>query len=164
MSWLFHVAFLDRFAPWHWTVCQQLWQFIVRWVCRQCQNLGRSNVGDQRTSFSQIWYQISHQNLHILWWTQIHNGFNCEFCSRILALSSHSVRPSVCCPQAWHPILSPLYDLLYHTNQIFSESLWHPLSTDPLVNCPTIWSLLFIFGFLCWSSIYFPSQIQRNIV
>ena len=41
----------------------------------------------------------------------------------------------------------------------------HPclaVSTD-LVNCPTWWSLLFIFGFLCWSS-YFPSQIQRNIV
>ena len=34
---------------------------------------------------------------------------------------------------------------------------------ENLVNCPTWWSLLFIFGFLCWSS-YFPSQIQRNIV
>ena len=38
-----------------------------------------------------------------------------------------------------------------------------------LVNCPTRWSLSFIFVFLCWSStstsnIYFPSQIQRNIV
>ena len=27
--------------------------------------------------------------------------------------------------QASHPTLYPLYDLLDHTNQIFSESLWH---------------------------------------
>ena len=32
-------------------------------------------------------------------------------------------------------------------------------SWSGLVNCPTRWSLLFIFVFLCWSS-----QIQRNIV
>ena len=29
--------------------------------------------------------------------------------------------------------------------------LW-PHTGSHLVNCPTIWSLLFIFGFLCWSS------------
>ena len=48
---------------------------------------------------------------------------------RILALSSHSVVrcPSVR-PQASHPLLSPLYDLLDHTNHIFSESLCHPWS------------------------------------
>ena len=53
--------------------------------------------------------------------------------SRILALSSHSVRcPSVVrCPQASHPTLSPLYDHLDHTNQVFSESLWHALSIHP---------------------------------
>ena len=28
--------------------------------------------------------------------------------------------------------LTLLYDVLDHTNQIFSESLWHPLSTGPL--------------------------------
>ena len=33
--------------------------------------------------------------------------------------------------QASHPTLSPLYDLLDPTNQIFSESLWYPLSTHP---------------------------------
>ena len=39
--------------------------------------------------------------------------------------------PSVRCPsQSWHPTFSHLYDPLDHTNQIFSESLWHPLSTD----------------------------------
>ena len=86
-SWLFHVAFLDKFAPWHWTVCQQSGHFIVRWVCRQCQNLGRSNGGDQRTTFSQIWYQISHQNSHILWWTQIHIG--CDFTFQQVLLSSN---------------------------------------------------------------------------
>ena len=43
-------------------------------------------------------------------------------------------RPSVR-PQRWHPTLSPLYDLSDHINQIFSESLWHLLSTDP----PTPW-------------------------
>ena len=36
--------------------------------------------------------------------------------------------------QAWHPTFSPLYDLLDRTNQIFSDSSWHPLlihwSTD----------------------------------
>ena len=44
--------------------------------------------------------------------------------SRILALSSYFH------PQASHPTFSPLYDHLDHTKQIFSESLWHPLSTD----------------------------------
>ena len=58
---------------------------------------------------------------------------HCEFCFRILALSSHSV---VRRGQWWHPTLSPLYDLLDHTNQIFSESLWHPLSTDPPTTRP----------------------------
>ena len=53
--------------------------------------------------------------------------------SRILALSSHSVVrcPLSVRPQASHPSISPLYDILDHTNQIFSESLWHPLSTHP---------------------------------
>ena len=46
--------------------------------------------------------------------------------SRILALSSHFVR----CVFTSHPTFSPLYDHLDHTKQIFSESLWHPLSTD----------------------------------
>ena len=45
-------------------------------------------------------------------------------------------RPSVVRGQAWHPTLSPLYYLLDHTNQIFSESLWHPLSADPPTTCP----------------------------
>ena len=40
---------------------------------------------------------------------------------RILALYSH-VCLSVC-PQAWHFHLSPPYDVLDHTNHIFSESL-----------------------------------------
>ena len=58
--------------------------------------------------------------------------------SRILALSSHSVvRPLSVCHQAWHPSISPLYDILDHTNQIFSESWWHPLSTDPLPTPPS---------------------------
>ena len=33
--------------------------------------------------------------------------------------------------QLYSPIY-PLYDLVDHTNHIFSESSWHPLSTDPL--------------------------------
>ena len=45
--------------------------------------------------------------------------FNCEFCFRILALSSHSVVRG----QASHPTFSPLYGVLDHTNQIFFESL-----------------------------------------
>ena len=51
----------------------------------------------------------------------------------IPALSSHSVRPSTIW---WHPTFSPLYEHLDHTNQIFSESLWHPLSTDPPTTHP----------------------------
>ena len=40
------------------------------------------------------------------------------------------------------------------------ESVWVSIMANlGLVNCPTRWSLLFIFVFLCWSS-----QIQRNIV
>ena len=38
--------------------------------------------------------------------------------------------------QWWHPTLSPLYDLSDHINQIFSESLWHLLSTDPPTTHP----------------------------
>ena len=34
------------------------------------------------------------------------------------------------CPAWWHLPLSPLYDVLDHTNHKFSESSWHPLSTD----------------------------------
>ena len=34
-----------------------------------------------------------------------------------------------------------------------------------IVNCPTIWSLLFIFGFLCWSSIFpIPDTKKYSIV
>ena len=50
--------------------------------------------------------------------------------------------------------------------ELVRATIFHrgPGSPSPgVVNCPTWWSLLFIFGFLCWSS-YFPSQIQRNIV
>ena len=41
-------------------------------------------------------------------------------------------------PQAWHPLLCPLYDLSDHTNWIFSESLRHPLSnhSPPLTGQP----------------------------
>ena len=50
----------------------------------------------------------------------------CEFCFRILALSSHSVRCplSVVRGQASHPTFSPLYGVLDHTNQIFSVRIW----------------------------------------
>ena len=43
-------------------------------------------------------------------------------------------------------VTSPLVstcDVLYHTNQTFSESSWHPLSTDPLTTHPrarTLWA------------------------
>ena len=63
---------------------------------------------------------------------------NCEFCFRILALSSHSVVSG----QRWHTTFSPLYDLLYHTNHIFSESLWPDQSRSRLhqlfINCPLV--------------------------
>ena len=53
--------------------------------------------------------------------------------SRILALSSHSVVRI----QARHPTFCPQYDFLDHTNQIFSERFWHPLSTDPPTTHPS---------------------------
>ena len=53
--------------------------------------------------------------------------------SRILALSSHSVFRV----QARHPTFCPQYDFLDHTNQIFSERFWHPLSTDPPTTHPS---------------------------
>ena len=64
---------------------------------------------------------------------------NCEFCFRILALSSHSVvRP-------WTKVTSHLLstnDLLYHTNHIFSESLWPDQTRSRLhqlfINCPLV--------------------------
>ena len=86
-----------------------------------------------------------------MWWlSSCGPGSKCRYCiwlvqniqfansfSRILALSSHSVVR----PQASHPTLSRLYDLVDHTNQIISESLWHLLSTtDP----PTTQPLLFL--------------------
>ena len=40
-------------------------------------------------------------------------------------------------PHRWHLHLSPLYDVLDQTNQIFSESKWLPLSTDPLTTYPS---------------------------
>ena len=41
------------------------------------------------------------------------------------------------CPDRWHIHLSPLFDVLDHTNHTFSESLWHPLYTDPLTTHPS---------------------------
>ena len=41
------------------------------------------------------------------------------------------------CPDRWHLHLSLLFDVLDHTNHTFSESLWHPLSTDPLTTHPS---------------------------
>ena len=55
-----------------------------------------------------------------------------KYCESCFADSSTIFTfPSVRCPQTWHPSISPLYDILDHTNQIFSESLWCPLSTHP---------------------------------
>ena len=65
---------------------------------------------------------------HIIYSIIHHYFFIANSASRILALSSHSV---VRRPQASHPTLSPLYDHLDHTNQVFSESLWHALSIHP---------------------------------
>ena len=59
--------------------------------------------------------------------------------SRILALSSHSV---VSCPSfvraQKRDILPFVHNMTFldHTNQIFSESIWHPLSTDPPTTRP----------------------------
>ena len=33
--------------------------------------------------------------------------------------------------------ISPLYDVLHYTNHIFSESWWHPLSSNPLPTHPS---------------------------
>ena len=42
-------------------------------------------------------------------------------------------------PHRWHLHLYPQCDVLDHTNQIFSESFWHPLSIDPLTTHPSPW-------------------------
>ena len=55
-------------------------------------------------------------------------SINCESC--FADSSTIFTFPSVR-PQTWHPSISPLFDILDHTNQIFSESLWCPLSTHP---------------------------------
>ena len=58
---------------------------------------------------------------------KIVDGRYCEFCFRIPTLSLHSV-----VIRAWTSVtFSPLYGVIDHTNQIFSESFWQPLSTDP---------------------------------
>ena len=49
-----------------------------------------------------------------------------------------------------HPEKSSLSSVVLAWALLQSSSL--PYSGSPLVNCPTRWSLLFIFGFLCWSS------------
>ena len=53
---------------------------------------------------------------------------------------SSSIFPCCCSfvrPDRWHLHFSPLYDVLDHTNHTFSESLWLPLSTDPLTTHPS---------------------------
>ena len=57
--------------------------------------------------------------------------------STFSTFNSSSIPSSIVRVQDSHPTLSPLYDLLDHINQIFSESLWHPLSTDPPTTHPT---------------------------
>ena len=60
------------------------------------------------------------------------------------------------------------YDALFLYNLIREDwQKWniHPtLRGAELVNCPTWWSLLFIFGFLCWSSVSHPryKEIQYS--
>ena len=61
-----------------------------------------------------------------------HSRYKRSLQLQILALSSyfHSLHQ-------WHPTLSPLYDHLDHTNQIFAESVWHLLSTDYMTTIVT---------------------------
>ena len=55
----------------------------------------------------------------------------------VLQVTSWVALPSLVIPHRWRLHISPLYDVLDHTNQIFSESLWHPLSTDSLTTHPS---------------------------
>ena len=57
-------------------------------------------------------------------------NLNCEFCFQNSS-PIFTFRPLFVRHQAWHPSISPLYDILEHTSQIFSESLWRPLFTHP---------------------------------
>ena len=54
--------------------------------------------------------------------------------------------------------------IVWETNTqmiLFSGLDWCVLTCSPkLVNCPTIWSLLFIFGFLCWPK-YQRDRVQQ---
>ena len=73
-------------------------------------------------------------------WVKQNKGpkFNCESCfadsSSIFTFPSLSVVR----PQTWHPSISPLYDILDNTNQIFSENQWRPLSTHSPITTPLL--------------------------
>ena len=42
------------------------------------------------------------------------------------------------------------------SNTLVLRSSWRKWVPSMVVNCPTRWSLLFVFGFLCWSSVLTP--------
>ena len=49
-------------------------------------------------------------------------------------LTHHPQRPT----RPTKPTISPLYDVLHDTNQIFSETSWQPVSTDSLTTHPSL--------------------------
>ena len=79
----------------------------------------------------------------ILIWGSLHFRACCSYCETQLLTDQKLSSPifACCCllfvPHRWHLHLSPLYDVLDHTNHTFSESLWLPLSTDPLTTHPS---------------------------
>ena len=69
----------------------------------------------------------------------------CNFCEWILSWLSPSGRLSPSGKVQSCPALPLIVDVQVKLKASFKV-------TETLVNCPTRWSLLFIFGFLCWSS------------
>ena len=151
-AWCFEIALITRHTllilfQMHW-ICMFLhillsrkpftakWTFNICICCISCIGvIGFSAEWSLSTCFlyADLLRQTLSQNGH--WNMTV--WFVCVL--RILFQNSSTIftfrRPSVR-GQWWHPTLSPLYDLLDHTNQIFSESLWHPLSTDPPTTRP----------------------------
>ena len=68
-------------------------------------------------------------------WTLSHSYGHCEICFQNSSSIFTFRRPSVVRGQAWHPTFSPQYDVLDHTNYIFSESSWSKDIKTDITKC-----------------------------
>ena len=107
------LVFWVKLGPDKWLICDYIYSLF------DINNRIMGSSSQSRKSES----TIHHWHFHLILLLKPYYSLYCEFSfqnsSPIFTFRPSSVHRG----QAWHPSISPLYDILDHKNQIFSESL-----------------------------------------